>query len=326
MVRASLEWVKRGIVAPRPWWVNAAILVAALTGATVLRLVIDRGQNGFPFLTFFPVILLGAVFLGSRYALVAAVITPVLVSRLLLPSPWFDGFQPQRIVILAFYASTIAFVILTGHILRVLVRESEAHSAQQQAFNAELQHRTKNSLQIMRALIARGPRGEDPSTYFRSLAGRLDALAKANELLRFGALESAPLRELVHSAISPFDGSRFLLDGPDCRVSRQAATPLMMALHELCTNAIKYGSLSAERGTVEIRWIVPQPGSPNCIGLVWRERGGPQVSPPTHRGLGSRLLRANGGLVSVRLDWQSDGLVCRMAALDALHKPALARS
>lgn len=322
MAAIPLDRVKRGIVARRPWWANCAILAVALLGATGLRLFIDGGQNGFPFLTFFPVVLLAAVFLGGGYAVFAAIAAVVIVGQLFFDTPWLSGADSAKIFILVLYVAMVSFVIMIGYVMRLLVLENEAHSRQQAAFNAELQHRTKNALQIMRALIARGPRGEDPSTYFETLAGRLDALAKANELLRFGVLESAGLRELVTMAVAPFDPTRFTLDGPACRVSRQAATPLMMALHELCTNATKYGALSADEGTVAVRWQVPAEGLPQGVGaqrvgIVWEERGGPAVVPPTHRGLGSRLLTANGGLTSVELEWRNEGLVCRLAALGA---------
>nr|WP_281384455.1 sensor histidine kinase [Novosphingobium flavum] len=212
---------------------------------------------------------------------------------------------------------TILVVIATGQVLRRLVQENEAHLKQQETFNAELQHRTKNALQIMRALIARGPRGEDPASYFETLAGRLDALAKANELLRFGALESAELGAMIKAAISPFDAARFELDGPPCQVARQAVTPLMLALHELCTNSTKYGALSVDAGMVAVKWGTAGDAAHPGIELVWRETGGPRVRQPTHRGLGTRLLTPHSGLAAVHQDWRPEGLVCSMTVIGA---------
>lgn len=313
MALMGLETVKRLIVAHRPWWADAAILGGALAFATGLRLAIDGGVYGFPFLTFFPVILLSSVFLGGRFAVAAALLSAGIVARVILPAPWLVPGQPAHIVILGLYVITVVFVISIGQVMRLLVLENETHRIQQDAFNAELQHRTKNALQIMRALIARGPREEDPAAYFQALAGRLDALAKANELLRFGVLESAGLHDLVRAAIKPFDEDRFTIEGPPCNVSRHAATPLMMALHELCTNATKYGALSNDEGGVFLNWTANS--ADNAITLTWEERGGPAVVVPRHRGLGTRLLTANGGLTRVDLDWRREGLVCRMTVL-----------
>jgi two-component sensor histidine kinase len=309
---AHLDLIKRAIVSRRPGWVNVALLVLALAIATGLRMLIDRAANGVPFLTFYPVILLAAILLGARYAVAAAIASALIVSRVLMTRPWLSDNDPERYVIIALYAVVILMMVSIGQAMRLLVLESEAHARQAETFNAELQHRTKNALQIMRALIARGPRGEDPQVYFRTLAGRLDAFARANEVLRFGVLESAGCEVLVRAAISPFDDGRITLSGPDCHVSREAATPLVMALHELCTNAIKYGALSAEAGTVWLGWETAAAGQE--VQLTWIEQGGPPVTPPRHRGLGSRLLVANGGLSAVDLDWRREGLCCRITA------------
>lgn len=312
MTLVNLQGIKRAIIAPRSAPVRLGIVLASLALATGLRLLIDGGAHGVPFLTFYPVILLSAIFLGGQYAVLAAVLALATIRWGFPHTPWLAATLAARAAMAVLYVVTILIVIITGDVLRRLVLENETYIRQQESFNSELQHRTKNALQIMRALIARGPRGEDPARYFQTLAGRLDALAKANELLRFGVLESTGTAQLVDAAITPFGREHFAVCGPDCQISRSAATPLMMALHELCTNAFKYGALSAEAGTVAIAWHAdPVSGT---VELEWTERGGPRVSPPTHRGLGSRLLTANGGLRQVALDWQAEGLVCRMSA------------
>ena len=311
----ELERVKRAIIAPRPAAHKGALLAAALAIATGLRYAVDRGTTGFPYLTLIPAILLAAIFLGAQYGLLAAVFSLAIVRLLFAGPAVLDPENPATsFMIFLLFMAAIALIVLTGHVLRRLVLESELQRREQEAFNAELQHRTKNALQIFRALIARGPRGEDPQTYFANLGGRLDALARSNEILRFGVRQAAPVRDLVTSAIAPFDKSRFTLSGPDCMIDRSAATPLMMALHELGTNATKYGSLSTDGGQVSIAWksADDRPGSP--VILVWRETGGPRVVPPVHRGLGSRLLVANGGLTHLSLEWNPAGAICTMHA------------
>jgi len=315
----DLDRVKRAVIAPRSTARKAGILAVLLLVAWGIRFAIDRGQNGVPYVTFYPVILVSAIFLGGRYAVAAALASSLIVSRGFMENPWIGQWNAGRAALLVLFIITVAAIVLLGQIMRALVLESEESMRQQEAFNAELQHRAKNSLQIMRALIARGPRGEEPNAYFQILAGRLDALAAANELLRFGIDRSAPLPRLVNSAIKPFEQRRIHAKGPDCEISKNATTPLMMALHELCTNATKYGALSAEGGSVDLRWTVPA----DALGLVeleWVERGGPPVTAPTHRGLGARLLTANGGLKQVDLDWRPEGLCCRLAVEQASSK------
>jgi len=211
----------------------------------------------------------------------------------------------------AVYFLTIGILILTGETMRQLVVENEAHAEQAEAFNIELQHRTKNALQMMRALASRASRATDPAEFYSMLSGRLDALAKANELLRFGVLPSCDMEELVNAVLHPFRSAQLQRSGPPCQVDRDAVTPLMMALHELCTNATKYGALSVETGRVVLTWTEPQGG---VIALEWQESGGPPVMPPQTKGIGSRLLQAHGALSRVDLDFRADGVRCRIAA------------
>jgi two-component sensor histidine kinase len=111
---------------------------------------------------------------------------------------------------------------------------------------------------------------------------------------------------------------RFTLNGPTVRLSPKTALSLSMALHELATNAVKYGALSVPDGRVDITWTqIPQPGAPR-LELTWTERDGPPVTPPESRGFGSRLIER--GLAaelsgSADIDFRPDGVVCRIEAL-----------
>jgi len=118
-------------------------------------------------------------------------------------------------------------------------------------------------------------------------------------------------------ALWPFGGElspRFVAEGPPVRLGPQAALALSMVLHELSTNALKYGALSSEAGKVEIRWTAPRTSDAQ-MSLVWRESGGPPVAPPARMGFGSRLIQR--GLAadlrgSAVLRFEPDGLVCEM--------------
>jgi two-component sensor histidine kinase len=137
--------------------------------------------------------------------------------------------------------------------------------------------------------------------------------------------EGASLREIVAQAISPFAGrvasgesepagGRFVLEGPDLRLTPRTALALAMALQELATNAVKYGALSNETGQVRIIWSVDES---RCLRLTWSEQGGPPVTPPSRRGFGSRLIERSlssdlGGEVSLR--FEPSGVVCTIEA------------
>jgi two-component sensor histidine kinase len=127
----------------------------------------------------------------------------------------------------------------------------------------------------------------------------------------------APLRDLVEGATAAYrsqDQDRFEIDGPNVRVPPRAALALALAIHELCTNASKYGALSQEKGRVKLLWSV-QKG--RRLHIRWSEHGGPPVEPPTRRGFGSRLIERGlasdlGGEISI--DFLSKGVVCTIDA------------
>jgi two-component sensor histidine kinase len=201
------------------------------------------------------------------------------------------------------------FMIVTGYLLRQTILELDAQSEKIRAFNAELQHRTKNTLQIVRGLASRATRSTDPVDFYNTLSGRLDAIAKANELLGYGDLKACELADLVKAAMQPFPAWAIHAQGPPCRIAGEAGMQLMIALHELATNAMKYGALSADGGHVYIGWS--SGGDDGDIELLWEERRGPPVRPPIKRGLGSRILSPSGALRAVDVDYRPEGVVCR---------------
>jgi two-component sensor histidine kinase len=292
---------------------QVALSAAGVVIATALRWFIDRGQAGVPFLTFIPVIVLAAIFLDWPFALFAALASLAVVVGLFGTVAPIQ-FTTTNYILWGAFAFVTTFMIATGHVLRQTIIELNAQSEWVRAFNAELQHRTKNTLQMVRALASRAARSTDPAEFYRTLAGRLDAMTKANELLGWGSLKSRGLSELVHAALQPFPTWAIQVGGPPCEVAGEAGMQLMMALHELGTNAVKYGALSSDTGRVALTWTTGD----GVIDLVWREQGGPPVSPPTRLGLGSRILSPGGALRSVEIDYRPDGVICRMTVATRL--------
>lgn len=304
----GLQTVRRGISVNPPLWQGLARSVLAVIVPTGLRWLLVGNYLGVPFVLYFPVILLIAVNIGWRYAVLTAIGCAVVGVHLFWPA-FFDLTASQQAAVLGMFAVSIATMIFMGQLLRDSILAIEAQARQSEDFNRELQHRTKNSLQMMRALASQASKATDPAEFYSTLGGRLAALAKSNELLRFGAAEACEMDELMREATAPFDTARISYAGPPCSVSRNGCTPLMMALHELGTNASKYGALSVPEGRVAIVWEAAE----RHIEIDWQETGGPRVAgTPARKGIGARLLTPNGDMNEVEVRYDPGGVCCTL--------------
>jgi two-component system CheB/CheR fusion protein len=191
------------------------------------------------------------------------------------------------------------------------ITERKKHQQQEKVLVAEMEHRIKNTLSIVQAIAHNTLRSASPHDR-ESFVARLAALARAHNLLTVENWDKAPFKTVVKKAISPFeDGncSKFSIAGPDILLNPSKAVTLTLALHELATNAVKYGSLSNGTGRVSITWDEGGPGS-SSVKLRWTEAGGPPVKPPEKKGFGSILIEH--GFERQVFDFQPDGLVCTL--------------
>ncbi|WP_417307521.1 GAF domain-containing protein [Devosia sp.] len=193
--------------------------------------------------------------------------------------------------------------------------------ASQQLLNRELGHRMKNQLAMIQAIVSQTLRSApDLATAGESLSNRIRALASAHDALISGESGCTTVGEIVRRTVSVHDdhlAHRFDTEGPDMIVGPQPALSLSLLLHELSTNAAKYGALSNEQGDVLLRWGSDTSVTPASFWLTWRERGGPQVTAPDRSGSGSRLIRAGlAGVIdsNVALDYDSAGLRADISA------------
>lgn len=176
---------------------------------------------------------------------------------------------------------------------------------------AELNHRVKNTLSIVQSLAHQTFKaGKPPADAIQAYEGRLSALATAHNLLTQANWEAASIRAMAAQALSPFCGDgRCSTSGPDLRLTPQMAVSLTLALHELATNASKYGALSDRGGRVSIEWSDGE----GRLHLKWEEHDGPPVAAPTSSGFGTRMLKralAADLEGNVELDYRASGLVC----------------
>jgi two-component sensor histidine kinase len=181
----------------------------------------------------------------------------------------------------------------------------------------ELNHRVKNTLAIVQGMARQTFRdsGDTGRALARTFENRLAALAAAHNLLTRSNWESSSLGELALESIKSGCAREAAvhIHGPPVVLTPKQAITFVMAFHELCTNATKYGALSSASGRIDIRWTVSDGPDGRQLKLIWRERGGPAVTPPRRRGFGLRMIeqalaRELDGRAT--LQFRPDGLVC----------------
>jgi PAS domain S-box-containing protein len=180
----------------------------------------------------------------------------------------------------------------------------------------ELNHRVKNTLATVQAIASQSfrtlPR-EDVETFHE----RLVALSRAHDLLMRGNWKATDLHEIVRQSLATLRAKqpddRLTIEGPAVLIPADRAASWSMALHELCTNALKYGAFKTEVGEVKIEWGVPEQGR---LRFRWSELGGPPVTVPRHRGFGSRLIESLGRELegSANIRFEPNGLICTIDA------------
>lgn len=182
----------------------------------------------------------------------------------------------------------------------------------------EIDHRAKNLLAVVQSVVQL-TRAETTRDLKTSLVGRIHALSQAHNLLAASQWEGVPLAQVLSAELAPFRetlADRIAVDGPDIQLMPAAGQSLALVLHELATNAAKYGAMSEAYGLLDIRWAVQAAGpDKGALCLTWRESDGPSVASNRRDGFGSTMMRAMvrgqlGGTLDV--DWAENGMECRI--------------
>ncbi|MBY4612649.1 sensor histidine kinase [Rhizobium redzepovicii] len=194
-------------------------------------------------------------------------------------------------------------------------RRNEQEEEERTLLVREMAHRVKNGFALVQAIARQTFSRSNPESY-NAFAERLAALAGTYDLILSREGSAAPIREIISAALRAHIASqeRIRLDGPDVILPADIALPLSLVLHELATNATKYGSLGSEQGTVAIEWKHDD----GRVLLVWTEAGGPPVLTPTKRGFGSVLIErafSSKAQAQSRSDYRSEGLVFEVVFL-----------
>jgi PAS domain S-box-containing protein len=178
----------------------------------------------------------------------------------------------------------------------------------------EVDHRARNVVAVVQSIM-RLTRADSIDEYIGALDGRIGALSNAHRLLAGSRWEGADLNRLIEEEFAPYragGNEHISVQGPVVLLPPATAQTIALALHELATNAAKYGALSDEPGRVDLSWRIKS----GKLELTWTESGGPEVSPPDRRGYGSRAIVAGierqlGGVV--HFDWRASGLCCTLS-------------
>ncbi len=184
---------------------------------------------------------------------------------------------------------------------------------------SEVSHRSKNLLTVVQAIARQTSRRGDPATFVARLSERIDGLAAVQDLLVKNEWKGIGVADLIAAQLAHFKdliGTRVLIDGPPARLTPAAAQGVGMALHELATNAAKYGALSNTGGRVHINWQISATSTPEFV-MTWFEHGGPTVAPPTHQGFGRMVIGRMAELAvggTAEIDYRECGLCWKLCA------------
>jgi len=204
-------------------------------------------------------------------------------------------------------------VAITGA-SRDLTERKEAEEFQRLLLN-ELKHRVKNTLSTVQAITTQTlTNATDLQSAKEALEQRIVSMAKAHDLLIASSWTGASLTEVVSRTLDAFSPFQIHVSGSDVQIPSRQTLALSMALHELATNAAKYGALSCPNGGVSVHWTLED----GKLQLEWQELGGPPVAPPTRKGFGTRLLERLlmgelGG--DIKIDYAPTGLLCRITSV-----------
>lgn len=305
MMFTIATWVRSS---PARAW---SLSLAAFAVALATRFATDSSlPAGFPYLTFFPAVILTTFFAGVWPGSLCAVLSGFSAWYWFIAPHATFAVGPSVLIALAFYVFVVGVDIVLIHVMhealedleaeravnqRLLeqqgahVQELKARQRQQLLLQRELSHRMKNTLAMVQAVVSQSLKNaSDPKEAAAMAAARIQALARAQDVLTATDWAASALADVVKAAVAPLvdGGDRITITGPNVEVEARHALGLALAIHELATNATKYGALSVETGTVAISWSVTQEGG---FVFEWRERDGPPVTPPQRRGFGSRL-------------------------------------
>lgn len=295
---------------PKRWdspWRRYGLAVGAFAICLGLRFAL---RPAFPppnagYIIFLPAMVAATLFGGYRAGILAVILS--------LVGDWYFFLSPYQtigfaLVRAADYVVVVAIVLALIQWVRAVIaqleekqKSLEATALREKELIKELQHRRNNVFAIIHGLAARTLDALPPDAR-QTFLGRLEALGRADHRLVSSDSKGTTLHYLIQTELDPFTG-RFSAEGEDIYLDSSMARNFSLVLHELATNASKYGALSSRSGTVGMTWMLDPE---QRLKFVWIESGGPEVSPPKRVGLGTALVKS--ALGPARLEYLAGGL------------------
>ena len=262
------------------------------------------------FPTFYPAVLFSALIGGAGAGVFAAVLASLIGWWAFMP-PHYTFFPMtfgQQIGLLMFFSASLLIVWGADHYRRITKRLEDEEKFRKLAVD-ELAHRLRNKLATIQSIISFQLRDEPQIR--DAILSRLTALSATDDLIMATQGQGADLRSILSAELRPYGVSRVSMEGPDVLLPPKLALMMALLVHELATNAAKYGALSSSVGNLSIQWSLAD----ERLDLEWRERDGPAVIAPVHRGFGTRLfsraLEQFGG--AVKTTFATTGLICKLS-------------
>lgn len=326
--------------AAQRWFLSLAAFAVAL----ITRFVFDHAlPDGFPYLTFFPAVILTAFFAGRWPGVVCAVASGLSAWYWFIPPFGEFGLNSSVLIALLFYVGVVLVDIVVIELMHramdglrteravtsrlllqqaAMVTDLQEREERQQTLQRELTHRMKNTLAMVQAVVAQSLRhATSIEEAAETSSSRIMALGRSQDMLTESNWQAADIRYVMDAALEPHSDrpDRFTVHGPSMSLNAMQSMGLALTLHELATNAAKYGALSVDAGTITIDWSHQVDGS---FALAWKERGGPLVQTPTRRGFGSRLIERVvpgyfGG--TSQMTYQPEGVVFTLTGIVAFE-------
>jgi two-component sensor histidine kinase len=294
---------------------------ACAAAAIALRWLLDLiAPDMVPYPFVYPAVLLATLIAGGRGGLVALVVGMLATDYFFVP-PRFtlaphDPTHAASLVITTF-AILLVLLLATRYRSAVLARAQERKETEEHLrfLMSEVDHRGKNLLAVVQSVVSlTRADGAEAARFQRDVRGRIHALSRVHKLLANTRWQGADLGTLIEDELRPYgleDLGRVRVSGPRLSLDPAEAQAVAMAIHELATNAAKYGALSLPTGRLDVSWVRDGSGARS---ILWQEDGGPPVVQSDSQGLGMRLLAqvlaGTGG--RTQLEWPPGGLVCRL--------------
>jgi two-component sensor histidine kinase len=290
-----------------PFWQGQLIALISTAAGAGLRFILDPVAHGhISIIVFYPFVLIASIWGGTLAGITALALGAGTASYFWLPAG-------DNVITLTAFTIICLFGVFMAHLFRALVQLHVDAEARAKLLTRELNHRANNLLGIVQSISAQTARNAASIQEHQILfTQRLTALARAEQLVSERGDAPPDVETFLKRVLEPFGAERFVVDGPASTAPHQIGPSCALLLHELSTNATKYGALSVPDGKVLIRW--EQDAQTNQVRLDWRELDGPPVAPPARSGFGSRLLKSafppEQGAASVVFD--PDGVKCTL--------------